>query len=83
MTKFKINIKPLAAARDIHKAHTLQNQMRISPSKAARLWKGDMVKIEIATINELCSFFKCTPGDLFETVKVNPRRKQKQISRKR
>ncbi len=64
----KIKIAEFLKTRGCTSAYQLQTKLVISPTVAARLWKGDFDKIGINTINKICYLFSCQPNDLFEYV---------------
>lgn len=61
----KIRIREAAEAKDLKNAHRLQLAADLSPAVAARLWRGEVEKISIETLNRLCVALDCQPGDLF------------------
>lgn len=65
----KIQIAEVAQAKGIKSAYGLQKALDISPTVAARLWKGDFDKIGIGTLDKLCETLKCQPSRLFQYVK--------------
>jgi DNA-binding Xre family transcriptional regulator len=61
-----LRVKEAAQKRGIQNAYQLQKELGLSPSKAAKLWKGEMDKIGLETINVLCNKLKCKPNQIFE-----------------
>ncbi len=61
----RIKIKNVAEAREFKNAHRLQLAAELSPQVAQRLWRGEVEKISMATLNRLCRALECQPGDLF------------------
>lgn len=61
----KIKIKEVAKERGIKNAHRLQLAADLSPAAAARLWKSEVEKISMETLDRLCTALECEPGDLF------------------
>jgi DNA-binding Xre family transcriptional regulator len=61
----EIKIAEKARSRGLDTAFSLQKALNISPTIAARLWKGKFNKIGVGTMDKLCTFFKCQPNDLF------------------
>ena len=61
-------IQEVAEKRDIHSAHQLQLALDISPTGAARLWKGSFTMIGLITLNKLCKVLRCTTADLLKYV---------------
>lgn len=73
----KLRIDEIAKLRGIKNAHQLQLALSMtSPSKAVRLWNGDVGKIDLAIIEQLCVALKCSPADLLapETIADWPKR---------
>lgn len=64
----KIKIAELATKHNVTSAYQLQNRLQVSPSVASRLFKGDIDKIGINTINKICFAFECQPNDFIEYV---------------
>jgi excisionase family DNA binding protein len=62
----KIKIAATAKKKGLKSAYALGKALSISPSVAARLWKGKFEKIGINTIEALCDYLECQPNDLFE-----------------
>jgi DNA-binding Xre family transcriptional regulator len=61
-----LRVKQLAVKRGITTAYQLQKALRISPSKATRLWEGNPDKIGMDTIETLCAFFGVKPSRLIK-----------------
>jgi putative transcriptional regulator len=61
----KIKIKEIAKERGIKNAHRLQLAAGLSPAAASRFWKSEIEKISMETLDRLCRFLECQPGDLF------------------
>lgn len=62
----KIKISETAQKHGLKSAYALQKALDISPTIAARLWKGDFDKIGINTLERLCKYFNCQTNDLLE-----------------
>lgn len=60
----RLRVEEIAKKRGIPNAHQLQLKLKISPSKASRLWAGNPDKIGMDTIEQLCFVLKCSPNDL-------------------
>lgn len=65
MDKIKITIAETAQKHGLKNAFALQKALNISPTIAARLWKGNFDKIGINTLESLCDYFKCQPNEFF------------------
>lgn len=66
----KIQIAEVAQAKGINSAYGLQKALDISPTVAARLWKGDFDKIGIGTLDKLCETLNCQPSRLLRYEKA-------------
>lgn len=62
----KVKIREIAENHNITTAYQLQVFTGFYPDKAAYLWKGDMKRADLGTLNTLCNLFKCTPNDILE-----------------
>jgi excisionase family DNA binding protein len=62
----EIKIAEVAQRNNLHTAYALGKVLGISPTIAARLWKGDFTKIGINTLDKLCNLFDCQPSDLLK-----------------
>lgn len=61
----KVRIKEKAEENGIKNAHRLELAANLSPAAAARLWKGEVEKISMETLDRLCRALDCQTGDLF------------------
>lgn len=61
----QINIQELSKLKGFKNAHQLQLAAELSPAAAVRLWKGELEKISMETLERLCIALECQPGDLF------------------
>jgi excisionase family DNA binding protein len=62
----KVKIAETAEKHGVKSAYALQKALDLSPTIAARLWKGEFSKIGINTLEKLCELFKCQTDDLLE-----------------
>lgn len=62
----KVKVREIAKEHNITTAYQLQVFTGFYPDKAAYLWKGDMKRADLNTLNTLCNLFKCTPNDILE-----------------
>jgi DNA-binding Xre family transcriptional regulator len=62
----RIQIKDLAEKRGYANANQLREALDVSPTLAARLWKGGFAQIGIVTLDRLCSLLKCQPDKLLK-----------------
>lgn len=63
-----VAIKERAEKCGITTAYQLQKAMKVSPTIAARLWRGDFDKLGMVTLDRLCRVLKCQPDKLFKYV---------------
>jgi DNA-binding Xre family transcriptional regulator len=63
-----VTIRERAEKNGITTAYQLQKAMGISPTIAARLWRGDFDKIGIGTLDRLCRVLRCQPDKLLHYV---------------
>jgi len=64
-----VMIKERAEKCGITTAYQLQKAMNVSPTLAARLWRGDFEMIGINdTLNSLCRALRCQPDKMFKYV---------------
>lgn len=64
----QINIQEHSKLKGFKNAHQLQLAAELSPAAAVRLWKGEVEKISMETLERLCVTLECQPGDLFVLV---------------
>jgi DNA-binding Xre family transcriptional regulator len=57
-------IKEIAEKRGIKTAYQLKVALGISPSMASRLYRNDVEKISLHTLDSLCNVLKCKPNDI-------------------
>lgn len=60
------HVREVAERRGIKNAHGLQLALEISPTAAAKLWKGEFEMIGLTTLDRLCRVLRCKPGDLLK-----------------
>jgi DNA-binding Xre family transcriptional regulator len=61
-------IRETAERRGIENANQLKDALGVSPTLAARLWRGDFVHIGRVTLDRLCRALRCQPGQLLRYV---------------
>jgi DNA-binding Xre family transcriptional regulator len=64
----KVKIREKAERRGLTTAYQLQKLLGVSPDVASRLWKADLERIDLITLNRLCRSLKCQPGALLRYV---------------
>jgi DNA-binding Xre family transcriptional regulator len=62
----KVKIAETAEKHGVKSAYALQKALNISPTIAARLWKGEFDKIGINTLEKLCEHFQCQTNEFLE-----------------
>lgn len=60
----EVKIREVAEARGITTAYQLQKALEVAPSVAARLWRGEISKIGLDTLDNLCRVLKSRPDKL-------------------
>lgn len=60
------HVREMAEKRGIKNAHGLQLALKVSPTAAAKLWKGDFEMIGLTTLDKLCRVFRCQPDKLLK-----------------
>jgi DNA-binding Xre family transcriptional regulator len=60
------HVREVAEKRGIKNAHGLQNALEVSPTAAAKLWKGEFEMIGLGTLDKLCRVLRCKPADLLK-----------------
>lgn len=64
----EVMIRERAEKCGIKNAYQLQKAMEVSPTLAARLWRGDFEMIGVMTIDRLCRLLRCQPDKLLRYV---------------
>jgi DNA-binding Xre family transcriptional regulator len=72
-----IRVRELAEGRGLRNAHGLQLEAGLASHVAVRLWKGQVERISIETIDRVCEALDCEPGDFIVRVKLESRKKPK------
>lgn len=60
------HVRAVAEKRGMKNAHGLQLALGVSPTAAAKLWKGEFEMIGLVTLDKLCSVLRCKPSDLLK-----------------
>jgi DNA-binding Xre family transcriptional regulator len=63
-----VMIRERAEKCGITTAYQLQKAMKVSPTIAARLWRGDFDKLGVVTLDRLCRVLRCQPDKLLRFV---------------
>ena len=61
-----LKIKEIAESKGLTKPIELARASGLSFSVVHKLWNGSQTRIDLTTINSLCSALKVKPGQLFE-----------------
>jgi DNA-binding Xre family transcriptional regulator len=64
----EVMIRERAESCGITTAYQLQKALQVSPTLAARLWKGEFEMIGLVTLNKLCRVLRCQPNKLLRYV---------------
>lgn len=64
----QITIQEMAQERGITTAYQLQKALQVQPDVAAGLWKGDLTKIGIVSLDRLCRVLRCQPCGLLRYI---------------
>ena len=64
----EVKISEFAKKRGITTAYQLRIALDISPTIAARLWRGKFDKIGMVTLDRLCRVLRCQPDKLLKYV---------------
>jgi len=60
-----VTIRAQSEKRGYKTAYALGKALGVSPTLAARLWKGELKKIGVdSTLNSLCKLLRCQPNQL-------------------
>ncbi|MDT7543599.1 MAG: Cro/C1-type DNA-binding domain [Acidobacteriota bacterium] len=62
----EVKIREIAEARGITTAYQLQKALDVAPSVAARLWRGEITKIGLDTLDNLCRVLKSRPDKVLK-----------------
>ena len=78
-TTIRLTVSDAAKARGITTAYQLQKAMGCMPATAARLFKGDVIKVEFSTLAKVMDVLsrypekrpkRCTLGDLLKVEQI-------------
>ncbi len=62
----QLDVREQATTRGITTAYQLQKAAELQPSVAARVWKGELSRIDFGVLDRLCRALKCQPGRLLK-----------------
>lgn len=57
-------IRAVAESRGLTSSYQLQHALGIAPTVAVRLWRNEVTRFSLETLNKLCEVLECQPGDL-------------------
>ncbi len=57
-------VREVAETNGVKSSYELQHKITVAPTVALRLWRGEVTRYSIETLNKLCLAFDCQPGDL-------------------
>ncbi len=57
-------VREKAEARGVKSSYELQHALGVAPTVALRLWRGEVTRFSLETLDKLCSALNCQPGDL-------------------
>jgi DNA-binding Xre family transcriptional regulator len=60
----KFDIQTAAKRAGIASSYELQNATGWHPSMAVRVWKGEVKRVDLDTLEALCEVLNCVPADL-------------------
>lgn len=61
-----VHVSEVARKRGLATAYQLRKALGVSPTVAARLWRGDFAMLGVDTLDKLCHVLKCQPGSLLK-----------------
>ena len=62
----KVDIQKVAKKAGINTAYQFQKISYFTPGMAARIFKGNWKRIDVATLNTICNVLQCTPNDILK-----------------
>ncbi len=57
-------VRETAEARGVKSSYELQHALGVAPTVALRLWRGEVTRFSVETLDKLCGALDCQPGDL-------------------
>jgi DNA-binding Xre family transcriptional regulator len=57
-------VREVAESKGVRSSYALQHALDVAPTVALRLWRGQVTRYSLDTLNKLCTTFSCQPGDL-------------------
>lgn len=62
----EVTLKKAAKKAGITSSYQLQRSTGFDVSMAARLWKEEWTRVDLGTLDRLCSALKCKPNDILQ-----------------
>lgn len=63
-----VKIREFAEKRGMTTAYQLRVALDVSPTVAARLWRGDFAMLGMDTLDKLCRVLRCQPDKLLRFI---------------
>lgn len=79
----RLRVKELVDAKNAGNILEFALGIQIGYNTAYKLYKGRTVSIHLETVEKLCTYFGCTPNDLFEISKPESDKTVVKVSRKK
>jgi DNA-binding Xre family transcriptional regulator len=64
LSMIETRVREMAEARGIKSSYELQHALDVVPTVALRLWRGQVTRFSLDTLDRLCTALSCQPGDL-------------------
>jgi DNA-binding Xre family transcriptional regulator len=64
----EVKIREFAEKRGITTAYQLRKALEVSPTVAARLWRGNFAMLGMDTLDKLCRVLRCQPDKLLKYI---------------
>lgn len=64
----EVKIREFAEKRGMTTAYQLRVALDVSPTVAARLWRGDFAMLGMDTLDKLCRVLRCQPDKLLRFI---------------
>ncbi len=64
----EVKIREFAEKRGMTTAYQLRIALDVSPTVAARLWRGDFAMLGMDTLDKLCRVLRCQPDKLLRFI---------------
>jgi DNA-binding Xre family transcriptional regulator len=66
-------VREVAEARGIRSSYELQNIAKLAPTMAVRLWRGEVTRFSVETLDKLCVALRAEVGELLVHVPAGER----------